>query len=70
MRRPILILEEVRCARCSLLGQYGCEASKSAHGGASHFWRAPHSLKALFVEGGPVSNTSVEEPDVDVVEVV
>ena len=32
--------------------------------------RVPCSLKAFFVEGGPVSNTSVEEADVDVVEVV
>lgn len=27
-------------------------------------------IKTFFVEGGPVGNTSVEEPDVDVVEVV
>lgn len=30
----------------------------------------PCSLKALFVEDGPVSNASVEETDMDVVEVV
>lgn len=32
--------------------------------------KGPYSLKAFFVEGGPVGNASVEEPDVDVVEVI
>ena len=30
----------------------------------------PYSLEAFFVEGGPVRNASVQESDVDVVEVV
>ena len=41
-----------------------------AYWGPSGFLRLPCSLEAFFVEGGPVSDASVEEPDVDVVEVV
>ena len=36
----------------------------------SKFYRVPCSLKAFFIKGGPIGNTSVEEADVDVVKVV
>ena len=69
-RRPLPTLGRVRYVQCSRLERCGCEALCLAYEGASESLRGSGSLKAFFVEGGPVGNASVKEPDIDVVEVV
>lgn len=64
------MLGGVRFVRCSRLGQYGWEATTLVSGGPSESLRRVCSLKALFVEFGPVGNASVKEADMDEVKVV
>lgn len=61
---------KIRTAQCSHLGRCGCEASNLAHEGPSESSRGSRSLKAFFVEGGPIGNAGIKEADMYVVKVV